>query len=142
MAEAVARRMAEELQLPVMARSAGVAAHDDAPATPQAIAAAGEAGLDLGRHEARLLTRPMVLEAALVLTMDEAQRAFIRVLAPEAMERVHVLRDYATRGAETGGVPDPVGGDLARYRRALGELRGLVEQSLQRWVEDAESRRP
>jgi protein-tyrosine phosphatase len=142
MAEALARRLAIRQHLPFEAASAGVAARDDAPATAQAVAVGREAGLDLGPHRARLLTRPMVLEAALVLTMEDAQRDFIRVLAPEALDRVHVLRAYATRGTEHGAVADPIGGDLPRYRRALQELGRLVEQSLQRWVEDAESRRP
>ena len=142
LAAALARRAIGELGLPHAVLSAGVAAQDDAPATPLAIAAGREAGLDLGAHRAQLLTRPLVQAADLVLTMEEAQRSFIRVLAPEALERVHVLRGYATRGADARLVRDPIGGDLEQYRRTLAELRLLVEQSLHRLVEDAESRRP
>jgi protein-tyrosine-phosphatase len=141
LAEALARRRIAQLGLPYQVRSAGVAAQDDAPATPEAIVAARAAGLELAGHRAQLLTRPAVLESDLVLTMGESQRSFIHVLAPEAEERVHVLRSYATRGAERDEVPDPIGGGLARYRRTLEELRELVEQSLQRVLEDAESRR-
>jgi protein-tyrosine-phosphatase len=100
-----------------------------------------EAGLDLESHRTRLLTRPMVLEARLVLTMSARQLDFIRVLAPEATERMHTLREYATRGVQTADVRDPFGGDLEGYRRTRDELRELVERSLLRWFEEAASPR-
>jgi protein-tyrosine phosphatase len=120
--------------------SAGISADEDAPASDGARTVAREAGLELEDHRAQLLTRPMVLGADLVLVMGARQLDFLRVLAPEAMDRVHRLRDYATRGAETADVADPIGGDLERYRRTLAEMRGLVERSLQRF--EAEVRRP
>jgi protein-tyrosine-phosphatase len=73
--------------------------------------------------------------------MGERQRDFIRVLAPEAQERVHALRSYATGGAAAGDVADPYGSDPARYRRTLAELRELVERGLQRWHDGAVERR-
>jgi protein-tyrosine phosphatase len=121
--------------------SAGTNAQDDAPATDLARLAAHEAGLDLEGHRARLLTRPDVLQASLVLVMSERHREFIRVLAPEAMERVHTLRAFASGGTETGEVADPYGGDLALYRRTIAELRQLVDRSLQRWHDGAVERR-
>jgi protein-tyrosine-phosphatase len=137
---AVATLAAQGIDLPVA--SAGISASDDEMASAAAQVVAGEGGLDLRRHRARFLTRPMVLEARLVLTMSERQREFIRVLAPEAMERVHTLRGYATRGESNADVSDPYGGDLHAYRRTRDELRELVERSLLRWVEEAASSRP
>lgn len=121
--------------------SAGVSAQDDAPASPAAVAVAREAGLDLSAHRARLLTRSEVQAADLILVMDESQQQFARVLAPEARDRVHVLRTYASRGAETAAVADPFGGDRAAYRRTLAELRHYVLRSVERWLEETPSRR-
>jgi protein-tyrosine phosphatase len=121
--------------------SAGLSVVEDEPATSAALTVAREAGLDLESHRTRLLTRPMVLEARLVLTMSARQLDFIRVLAPEAAERVHTLRAYATRGVQTADVRDPFGGELEGYRRTRDELRELVERSLLRWFEEAASPR-
>ena len=141
LAAAVAGQRLQELGLPWVAASAGVAAHEDSPASDTAIAVARQAGLDLSQHRARLVTRQMVLQAVLLLALVESQRRFIRRLAPEVRERVHGLRAYATRGAEHGEVADPIGGDAARYRRTLEEIRALVDESLQRWSEEVRGRR-
>ncbi len=141
LAEAIARRIAESTGADVEVGSAGTGTVDGAPASDAARAVAREAGLDLDAHAARLLRRSMVQEADLVLVMNERQREFIRVLAPEALDRVHRLREYATRGERADDVDDPFGGDAARYRRTLNELRELVDKSLQRLSESIRPRR-
>jgi len=125
---------AAALGIEAVAVSAGVSAREDEPASAGAIAVGREAGLDLGSHRARLLTRPRVLSARLVLTMGRRQRDFIAVLAPEAIATTWVLREYAA--GEPGDVSDPYGGDLVVYRRTLRELADLVDRSLQRFAEE------
>lgn len=141
LAEALAAREIGARGLPFVARSAGVSAVDDAPATRQALEVAGENGLDLGAHRARLLTRPMVLEAELVLVMEGRQREFLRVLAPEAADKVYRLQDYASRGTASGDVVDPFGNSLEVYRRTYAELQQWIRESLRRLAEDAETPR-
>jgi len=133
LAAALATAEAAARGIELESASAGIAAVDDAPASEGALRVAAESGLDLASHRARLLTRPLALAAARLFVMDERQRAFLRVLAPEAMDRVHVLRAYATHEADVRGVQDPFGGDVAAYRRARDDLRGLVERCLERW---------
>lgn len=141
LAEALARERAASMGMDIEVGSAGIVALDGAPASAAARAVARETGLDLDAHEARLLTRPMVREADLVLAMGANQREFIGVLAPEFRDRVHVLRAYATHGERTDDVDDPFGGDVVRYRRTLNELRELVDESLQRVSETIRPRR-
>lgn len=140
LAEGVARQIVRERGLQFGVGSAGVAARDGEPASPDAVRAARELGIDLGAHVSQLLTRRMALDATLILVLAPQHRALLRVLAPEAVSRVHVLRDFATHGQEPQEVPDPMGGDLETYRRTLGVIRDLVEKSLQRVVEDAQTR--
>lgn len=141
LAEALARRHIAAHELPCTVTSAGVSAREGAPASEQARHVAAESGLDLNRHRAQLLTRSHVTQAALVLVMSAEHRDFIRVLAPEALPRVQLLRDYA-EGSEAGtAIRDPFGGDTAAYRRTLEEIKPLVERSLQRFCADATSRR-
>jgi protein-tyrosine-phosphatase len=141
MAEAVARRLIATQRLPCSARSAGIAALEGAPASTAARQVAAEAGLDLSSHRARLLTPGLVSEAALVLVMGSAHRECIRRLAPEAMARVQLLRDYAERREGGPGIADPFGEDAATYQRTLREIEPLVEQSLKRFCAEAETRR-
>jgi protein-tyrosine phosphatase len=141
LAAALARRELAARGIHATVDSAGVNPVENAPASPTAVAAGREAQLDLASHRARLLLRSDVLAADLILVMEETQKRFIGVLAPEALERVHALRDYATQGAESGNVEDPFGGDLAAYRRTLAELSELVTQSLGRWLAEAPRRR-
>jgi protein-tyrosine phosphatase len=141
LAAVAARRLLETRAWDAVVESAGIAALEDAPASDAARAVARETGLDLENHRARLLTAPMVRAADLVLVMSGRQLAFLRVLAPEAVGRVHRLRDYATRGEAPGDVTDPYGGDVGAYRRTFSELRELVERSLQRWHEQAPPKR-
>ena len=140
LAEGAARQLARERGLQYVVSSAGVAARDGEPASREAVRAATEQGIDLTAHAARLLTRRMALDAELILVLGPQHRGLLRALAPEVMPRVHVLREYATRWRESQEVPDPVGGDLEMYRRTLAVIRDLVEKSLQRVVEDAQTR--
>ncbi len=140
LAEAVGRQWIQRSGLDVTVTSAGIGALDDEPASVMARAVARDAGLDLESHRARLLTRGDVLGAQLVLVMGPRQLEFIRVLAPEAMERVFLVSDYALRGEPGHEIRDPFGGDREAYRRTLAELQPLVEHALQRFEAEASQR--
>jgi protein-tyrosine phosphatase len=137
LAEALARDRIAELGLSIRATSAGVSAVDGAVASADAQAAAAETQLDLSKHRARLLTRAMLLESDLVLTMSDSHAQLARLLAPEVADRVHRLGDYADVVAAE--LPDPFGRGLPAYRDTLNALRGWVSRSLDRYVEGAKS---
>jgi protein-tyrosine-phosphatase len=140
LAAALGRRILAATGVDATVASAGIGAIDDAPASGMARAVAREAGLDLESHRARLLTRGDVLGSDLVLTMGPRQREFIRVLAPEAMDRVFVVGDYAAAGESGREIRDPFGGDREAYRRTLRELGPIVEQALRRFEAEAGGR--
>lgn len=130
MAEALARHLLREWdERDVEVSSAGVFALPNAPATEEAVQALAEEGIDLGGHRARLLTREMVVQADLVLTMTGGHKRYVLELAPEAKDKVFTLAEYAGVGAD---LPDPLGRPLAVYRRYAGELRWLLIRALRR----------
>jgi protein-tyrosine-phosphatase len=124
LAEALLRRALLERGVgDVEVESAGTGAWDGAPASEGAYLIGLERGLDLSSHRARLLTREIVEDADLILTMARHHRARVHELGGEG--RVFVLGEYAGRVGDEAEVGDPFGGDLEVYRDTCAELETL-----------------
>ena len=130
MAEGLARKVAQEpgIQRWVFA-SAGTLALPGDKAANQAIETLAEMGIELSQHRATLLTKEMILEADLILTMTASHRRQVLSIVPEAADKVHVLGQYA---GIPGDVPDPFGGSIEEYRRCAGNLQALIRKVLDR----------
>ena len=117
--------------------SAGTGAWDGAPVSEGAYLVGLERGLDLSAHRARLLTRELIEQADLVLTMARHHRARVDELGGEG--RVFVLGEYAGREGDEAEVSDPFGGDLEVYRDTCVELEALIEAAVERIVKELAS---
>lgn len=135
LAESLLERALKDRGLEVEVTSAGTGAWDGAPASEGAYLVGLERGLDLSGHRARLLTRELVDEADLILTMARHHRARVDELGGEG--KVFVLGEYAGKGDDE--VSDPFGGDLTVYRDTAQELEALAEAVADRL--SAESKR-
>lgn len=124
LAEALLKRALADRGLNVTVTSAGTGAWDGAPASEGAYLVGLECGLDLSGHRARLLSRELVEQADLILTMARHHRARVDELGGEG--RVSVLGEYARREGPDVEVSDPFGGDLEVYRETCAELTALV----------------
>src|SRR5438309_3067622 len=116
--------------------SAGTGAWDGAPVSEGAYLVGLERGLDLSGHRARLLTRELVEEADLILTMARHHRARVDELGGEG--RVFVLGEYGGREGDEAEVSDPSGGDLDVYRDTCAELEALVDATVERMVKEGQ----
>ena len=110
--------------------SGGTGAWDGAPVSEGAYLVGLEHGLDLSEHRARLLTREMVREADLVLTMSGHHLARVAELGGE--HKAHLLGAYAGRDPAHAEVTDPFGSDLASYRTTYSELQELISAVVSR----------
>lgn len=115
--------------------SAGTGAWDGAPASEGAYLVALERGLDLSSHRARLLTRELVDESHLILTMARHHRARVDELGGDG--RVFVLGEFAGRSGDDAEVSDPFGGDLEVYRETCAELEALISAVVERLAREA-----
>ncbi len=106
------------------AGSAGLAAVPGQPASLNSCRAVAELGLTLTDHTSIMLSRELLLRAALVLTMTDAHREAIVHAVPETAERVFSLSQYA---GMPGEIADPYGGDLGRYRQCCKELQQKID---------------
>jgi len=100
--------------------SAGIGAWEGSPASEGAYLVMLERGYDLSAHRARLLTRELVDEADLILTMARSHLGRVRELGGGA--RAHLLGEYAGRDGDRAEVKDPYGADLDQYRETYREL--------------------
>jgi protein-tyrosine-phosphatase len=130
MAEAIARKFAIERGLQdVEALSAGTSAHDGSPASDGALLVGMERNMDLSLHRAQTLSRDLVREADLILTMGPHHLE--RVEALGGTGRAFLLSDFASRGASSRPISDPVGMELDVYRETADEL----EENIRRVVD-------
>src|SRR2546421_489528 len=130
LAAALAQRAIDGLDV----ASAGTGAWDGAPVSEGAYLVGLERGLDLSAHRARLLTRELVEEADLILTMARHHRARVDELGGES--HVFVLGEYAGREGDAAEVSDPFGGDLEVYRDTCVELEALIDTAVERIVKE------
>jgi protein-tyrosine-phosphatase len=138
LAEALLARALKERGITgVEVTSAGTGAWDGVPASEGAYLVGLEQGLDLSGHRARLLTRELVEDADLILTMARHHRARVDELGGEG--RVFVLGEYVGREGDDAEVRDPFGGDLDVYRDTYQELRALVATVAERLATEGQS---
>ncbi|WP_316607937.1 low molecular weight protein arginine phosphatase [uncultured Ruminococcus sp.] len=129
MAEVIFNSLAVQQGLDWRAESAGVAAVGEQPASPNAIRAVAEIGLDLNMHRTRFLPAVDLNEYSLFVALGEEHADilrsigipadYVRVLhrAPNADDIYDLRMDIA----------DPYGGDLNDYRKCRDDIVGAVK---------------
>jgi protein-tyrosine-phosphatase len=134
LAEGLARRLAAERGMEVTVSSAGTSAWDGAPASDGSLLVALEHDLDLSAHRTRQLTRELVADAELILTMGPHHLERVEALGGSG--KSHLLLAYASNGADLAAVSDPFGGDLDVYRATYQELDRALRRVLDRLAAD------
>jgi protein-tyrosine-phosphatase len=109
---------------------------------------AREHGLDLSAHRSTPLTRRLVDDADLILTMEAEHRRAVLSISPAARDRTFVLGAFAAGDEEAvrPEVPDPIGGDLEAYRKTWETIERFIRAALPRVEErihtDSRPRQP
>ncbi len=111
MAEGILEKMAEERGLLLDVFSAGTAANEGDEAAEQAVEVLKEKEIDLSGHQAKPLNEEMIKEADLILVMTERHREAVRLLIPQAEEKIRLLH-----------MEDPFGQTVKVYRRCAEKL--------------------
>ena len=131
MAEALLRRGLEAAGLAdVTVESAGIGAWEGAPASEGAYLVMLERDIDISAHRARQLTREMVEQADLILTMGRIQLGKVRELGAGA--RAQLLGEFAGAKGAAAEIADPYGGELDQYRETYRQLAELIPSVVSR----------
>lgn len=134
LAEAIARRSAQQRGINATFASAGTGAALGSPANDAAILVGLERDVDLSRHRSRPLLPAAVTRDTVVLAMASGHVPGIRALVPDA--RVYLLDEYGSHGASMRSIADPYGGDLADYRIAADTIETMLDAAFARLVSE------
>ena len=108
--------------------SAGTWGLEGEPAAKHAVKVCSERGIDLSGHVARRLTREMIEESDLILTMEMEHLQGVLDLVPAALPKTRMLSRY---GAEDRRIDlpirDPYGRPKQAYVTCFEEIAGYVD---------------
>ncbi len=138
MAEAILRKIAQDEELEVEVRSAGVSAVDGSPASSQAIQVLKEKGIKHS-HRSRMIQPDQVEWADLVLAMTRTHKYFVISEYPESVEKVYTLKEYAHLDPEKEELLrklDRLDTELETKRREISARFSLKPSD--KWSEEAE----
>jgi protein-tyrosine phosphatase len=107
--------------------SAGTAAWENQPATPEAVAVAAADGVDLSGHRSRRVTPALLRSADLVMVMESAQVAQVHALGADA-SRTHVLNEWPEPAEPAMPVSDPFGASREAYEECWRRIRHHVRR--------------
>ncbi len=107
------------------AASAGTSAIEGIPASPEAVAALAELGIDMTGHRSRRLTPARIEQATLIVAMTSHHRDIVLGLAPGATPRTCLLGDFDPDRRQQD-IGDPIGGSLQVYRRCRNLIRSCL----------------
>lgn len=104
--------------------SAGIAARNGSPASPEAVDAIQEFGGDLSDHRSQPATLEMLQAADAVFTMTQGHRATIISQVPELRDLVQPL------SPDGRDVDDPIGAPANVYRACLAQMQDALKARL------------
>jgi len=124
MAEYLLRRRLEGIQ-GVRVKSAGIMALRGQPASPEAVTAMKEVGVDLTPHKSQPLTWELVDEADLIVVMTSAHLAAVQGRFPDAMEKTRRMMSFSDMPL-SADVADPIGLSVDVYRRTRDQIDSAI----------------
>ncbi|KAB3530885.1 low molecular weight protein arginine phosphatase [Alkaliphilus serpentinus] len=112
--------------------SAGTGAFSGDHASPNSIKVMEEKGIDISGHRSTLLSRELIDEAAIILTMTQNHKRNVLRLAPDAAEKVFTLKEFSYGDDvdlnERNDILDPFGHSIEVYKSCRDE----IEEALRR----------
>jgi protein-tyrosine-phosphatase len=114
----------------VAIRSAGTGAVSGAPASPEAVAAAAEQGIDISAHRSQPLTPELIQWADTVLAMSPSH--LWAAADMDAGAKAGLLTDFLEDGQTGGSIDDPYGSDIEVYRLTYEQLEFAIDAMLDR----------
>jgi protein-tyrosine-phosphatase len=119
--------------------SAGTWANEGQPAFPQTQEVMSDLGLDISQHRSRIVTRNMLRQFDLILTMESGHKEALEIEFPEITPRLYLLSEMID---EQQDVADPIGGQITDFRHTAARIHRILTQGFDRIVQLARNPDP
>ena len=121
MAEAIFNKLAEEKNIDAVADSAGIYA-DGSNISENSKIVLNEIGIDISKRDSKNLTRELIDNSDIVLTMTSAHKNGVEFAFP-GFKNIYTLSEFLGIDKE---IADPYGGDVDDYRVCRDEIYNLI----------------
>jgi protein-tyrosine-phosphatase len=134
MAEGFLNRLLDKNDEPmeIQVLSAGLHAYGGSP-TGEAIEVMRAEGIDISGYRSRQLTRELIEEADLILTMKKEYKDEIVSRYPKSKHKVFTLKEFAGE-TEDLDVADPYGEGIKAYERCAKEIKQTLTNAFEKIV--------
>ena len=126
MAEALLKDRANKKRLDIEVKSAGIFAFVGNRASHEAVEVLKKERIDISGHRTNLVTKEILEEADLILTMTLSHKETLLFRYPFISGKVYTLKEYVY-GVEED-VSDPYGGGIKAYEETKEELKELIDK--------------
>lgn len=124
MAEGLLKKITSESGLSLDIQSAGLQTFAGIPAAPEAIEACKAKGVDISGHQSQPLSKALILDRDLILTMTLKHKELILRKIPDLAGKVELLSEFAGDG--TTDIEDPIDQPLERYKATLDQIESYL----------------
>jgi len=133
MAAALLREMLAERSIKdINVASAGIAAMPGDKASPNAVKAVSELGVDLDGHRSKQIDEELLKTSDLILTMTESHKLAVKSWEPSVWDKTYTLKEYAEM--EDSDISDPFGQSEAKYRQTMEEIRQSLDKIIEKLI--------
>lgn len=89
-------------------------------------------GIDISSHKSTQINESLVNEADLILAMEEGHREYIINEYPEAIQKVHLLKEYSYPDSGDTEIPDPIGQSEEVYKATVAQLKNCIARLIEK----------
>lgn len=108
--------------------SAGMAAIEGLGASFETREVLAGEGIDATGRRSKRVTKELIDESDIILVMERIHEERVLQLAPEARNRLFLLKEFAKINDSSLNIADPIGGSLEFYQEVFSTIKDAVER--------------
>jgi len=135
MAEGIFKHLLEKNNIvDINVSSAGINAFEGSNANEKAVYTLNKKGVDILNHRARRITKEIISDSDLILTMTNVHKRVILNIVPAYLNKVYTLKEYAfiinNEVVSVGDldIDDPFGLDYSVYEKVADEVEEQINK--------------